>query len=224
MSESEEIRELEQQIERGSLFTHTAVSEQADRANETEAMINGLVDYLIERGVVESSGLQTAVEAARAEAVEKGETVTAGIAIRVDAEGADRRSVKVNCEERLHICQAVCCRLRFALNAQEIESGPVKWDLGRPYYNRQNDQGYCHRIEGASKCCSVYGERPSVCRSYSCADDPRIWTDFEAMDLNQGWIDANLNGKEVASVEISGATLMGDPGEAARPPQPSGAP
>ncbi len=43
MSEPEE---LERQVERGSLFTHTALTEYAVRANETEAIVNGLVDYL----------------------------------------------------------------------------------------------------------------------------------------------------------------------------------
>jgi Fe-S-cluster containining protein len=211
MADSDDLHELEHQLERGNLFTHTALSEQAIRTNETDALLNGLVDYLVERGVVETGALLAAVEAARAEATEKGELATGGVAIRIDPE-PEPPSAKVNCAERLHVCHAVCCRLRFALSAKEIEAGPVKWDLGRPYYNRQNDQGYCHRIDGASERCSIYEARPCVCRTYSCAEDPRIWTDFDAMQLNQEWIDANLDGGASTTVEISDATQMGDRG------------
>jgi hypothetical protein len=49
----------------------------------------------------------------------------------------------VNCEERLHICKAACCQLDFALSVEEVESGKVKWDLGRPYFIRQ-DATSCH--------------------------------------------------------------------------------
>ena len=38
----------------------------------------------------------------------------------------------------------------------------------------------------------MYDERPRPCRRYSCATDDRIWKDFERMELNTEWIDANL--------------------------------
>src|SRR5262249_32895903 len=88
-SMDDERSELDRQVERGNLFTHTALSEYAARANETEAMINGLVDYLVAHGMVESDGLLTAVEEARAEAVSKHELVSAGVALRVDPPDAD---------------------------------------------------------------------------------------------------------------------------------------
>jgi hypothetical protein len=31
--------------------------------------------------------------------------------------------VPVNCAERMHVCQAICCRLHFALSAVEVEAG-----------------------------------------------------------------------------------------------------
>jgi len=43
-------------------------------------------------------------------------------------------------------------------------------------------------INDTNKCCSVYNNRPSVCKEYSCADDKRIWKDFDKMELNQEWI------------------------------------
>jgi Fe-S-cluster containining protein len=202
MGEHDQLRQLEQQVERGSLFAHTALSEQAIRTNENEAMINGLVDFLVGQGLVELDGLRGAVESARKETVEKGEFATLGVAIRVDGADATEPPAVVDCDARLPVCKAVCCRLRFALSAEEIESGPMRWDLGQPYLNRVGERGYCHQIDPASGHCGVYEDRPTVCRQYSCAGDARIWKDFDAMQLNQEWIDAHLETPEVSFVQI----------------------
>ena len=202
MPPPDEYRELEKQVERGSMFAHSALSEQAIRTNENEAMINGLVDFLVGQGLVELGALRSAVESARRETAEKGEHASLGVAIRVDGADAAGPPAVVDCDARLPICKAVCCRLRFALSAEEIESGPMRWDLGQPYLNRVGERGYCQQIDAASGRCGVYEERPSVCRHYSCAGDARIWKDFDAMELNQEWIDANLEAPEVSFVQI----------------------
>ena len=178
--------ELERQVERGSLFTHTALTEQALRANENEAIVNGLVDVLVRHHLVNADELLEAVDSARAETAAAGEAASLGVAIRVDGEPTP--AVAVDCAARMPVCQAVCCRLRFALTVEEIESGPLKWDLGRPYYNRHDSDGYCHRCAPGTHECTIYDDRPTVCRDYSCANDPRIWTDFDAMVLNDEWI------------------------------------
>ena len=41
-----------------------------------------------------------------------------------------------------------------------------------------------------------YENRPSVCKKYSCANDKRIWKDFEKMEIDREWIDENLKRKE----------------------------
>jgi Fe-S-cluster containining protein len=199
---SDAVRELERQVERGNLFAHTALTDQLVRTNEQAALLSGLIDYLIQQGVVQPAELKAVVEAVRAEAVERREVATLGVAIRVDGEAGGRPPVAVNCAERLHICQAVCCRLHFALTVEEIETGRMKWDLGKPYLNRQLQHGYCHQIDPDRKCCRIYADRPAVCRGYSCAGDGRIWKDFDAMELNQEWIDAHLNTNDLGLVEV----------------------
>jgi len=68
---------------------------------------------------------------------EKGEIHYPDIALRVDEVGKKEDSfVPVNCDERRHICKAVCCGLDFALCVEEVESGKIKWDFGRPYYGQ----------------------------------------------------------------------------------------
>lgn len=202
MAEPDPLRELERQVERGNLFAHTALTEQAQRANENEAIVNGLVNLLIQHDLVLEEELLEAVKSVRKEIADAGAAATVGVAVRVDAEGPAQPAVEVDCEARLHVCKAVCCRLHFALTVEEIESGPMKWDLGRPYYNRHGADGYCHQSDGETHACGIYGERPPVCRAYSCAGDARIWTDFDAMELNQEWIDEHLGNDELGPVEI----------------------
>lgn len=198
----ERLDELERQLERGSLFTHTVLTEQAERANDTEALVNGLVDLLIGGGVINADKLRQAVEAVHDETAAAGQLAAVGVAIRVDGEQAGEPDVVVDCAARLPICKAACCRMRFALSVEEIESGPLRWDLGRPYLNRRGRDGYCHQCDPGTRACGVYEQRPAVCRHYSCAGDARIWKDFDAMELNREWIEANLGADEPGPVEI----------------------
>jgi hypothetical protein len=187
--------ELERQVERGNLFVHSVLTEQAARTNESEALLNGLAALLVQRGVVSADELMEAVNSARTQIKAAGQAAEVGVAVRVDTDGPEP---VIDCASRLPVCKAVCCRLRFALTVEEIESGLVKWELGRPYFNRQNPEGYCHQWDGG---CSIYEDRPSPCRLYSCEHDDRIWKDFEAMELNQEWIDEHIR-DDPSPVEI----------------------
>ena len=192
--------ELERQLERGTVFTHTVLSEQAERGNETDAVLNGLIDVLVKRGLVSADELKRAIEDVRRESAEAGQLATIGAALRVDP--PDAAVADVDCASRLPVCHAVCCRLRFALSAEDIEAGALKWDLARPYFNRRGADGYCHRSDSATRGCGIYDDRPTVCRGYSCAGDKRIWADFEGRVLNQEWIDTHLGGDELGPVEM----------------------
>jgi len=198
----DDIRELERQVERGNLFAHTVLTEQSVRANESEAIVNGLVDLLVRGGVIEPDELLAAVQSTREEAAQTGQLAIVGVAIRVDGDEPEAPAVAVDCAARMHVCKAVCCKLHFALSADEIESGPLRWDLGRPYYNRHGDDGYCHQSDCETRACGIYDQRPSVCRGYSCAGDARIWTDFEAMELNEEWIGSHLKPDRPGPIEI----------------------
>jgi Fe-S-cluster containining protein len=197
----DQLDELEQQVEHGHLFLHSVLNEHAQRANDVEAVINGLADLLVRLDVVAADDLVASVETARRSVAEAGKHVSVGVAIRDDGQNPDVAADAIDCEARIPYCKAVCCRLRFPLTIEEIESGPVKWELGRPYVNRQGQNGYCHCFEDASNGCTVYDNRPTVCRQYSCAGDERIWKDFEGMVINQEWIDDHF-GSERSPIEI----------------------
>ncbi|WP_430413056.1 YkgJ family cysteine cluster protein [Kordia sp.] len=191
------VQELERQLERSGYFTHSSLSNQAERINEIESFLYGLIDTLIDDGKVKKEKLEEVVQNVRTETLARKEHFHAGIAIRVDAAEKKDDFVPVNCEERLHICKGVCCKLNFALSVEEIEGGKSKWDLGQPYYIRQKSTGYCTHLDENKQCCSIYNDRPKVCKKYSCANDTRIWKDFETMELNTEWIETNLQERKV---------------------------
>jgi Fe-S-cluster containining protein len=184
------LRDLERQVEQGNLFAHAEMTKQAARANESEALLNGLVGLLVRQKVVDADELMAIVEAARP-ATER----NVEVAVRTDE---DLTEPTIDCASRLPVCKAVCCRLHFALSVEEIEAGLMKWELGRPYFNRHNEDGYCHQWDNG---CTVYEDRPNPCRVYSCEHDDRIWKDFEAMELNHEWI-ARYLVKQAGPVEL----------------------
>jgi Fe-S-cluster containining protein len=197
-----EYNELEKQTEKASLFTHTVLTEQIMRQNESDAFLYGLIDYLTQKGIVLPEELQAVVASVKKEIIEKKEFAHLGVAVRVDAEQDDVPFIPVNCDERIHICNAVCCRLSFALSIDEIESGQLKWELGKPYHIRHQSNGYCYHINSDTRRCSVYEKRPSVCRKYTCANDNRLWKDFDHMILNQEWIDEHLSEEKLQLIEV----------------------
>jgi Fe-S-cluster containining protein len=143
---------------------------------------------------------------------------------------ADRpvEAVEVDCAARMHVCQAVCCSLPFPLSAEEVEAGDVKWDLGHPYVIRQTDEGYCVHNDPSSRGCDVYDKRPGVCRGYSCAEDDRIWLDFDNMVLNEEFLQNRRRPNFRFSPAVSEAvpvTIKPRTAAPSRPaePQPAGA-
>ena len=86
---------------------------------------------------------------------------------------------QIDCESRLHLCKARCCKLAFPLSFQDLDERVVQWDYSKPYMIRQKPDGYCVHNDSTSKHCCVYEHRPATCRAYDCRNDKRIWLDFE---------------------------------------------
>ena len=191
----DDLDRLGRQVERGSLFTHTALGRGFVRLRELESFVYGLIDVLLARDLVSQEELAGAVASVRRQLDEAGEIPEPGLALRVD-ERAAAAPVPVDCAARMHVCHAVCCKLDFPLSAPEVEAAKVKWDLGRPYLIRHESDGLCTHNERGTGRCGIYNDRPLPCRRYTCANDERIWEDFENMKLNTEWLDANLTKSE----------------------------
>lgn len=183
--------ELDKQITRGQLNTNNTLTRLSEKVNELEAYVFGINDALLEKGLLPPRFLFKKIDTVKQAMMDENTTMSSGTELRVDSDTLEINSV--NCLERLHVCKAICCKLSFPLNAQEVEGGHVKWDLGRPYYIRQKADGYCCSM-GAEGKCKVYEHRPNVCLNFSCIEDQRIWKDFEKMEINEEWINENLTG------------------------------
>jgi Fe-S-cluster containining protein len=203
--------ELQRQVERGSLFMHASFDRIAGRATDIDGRLHDLIEVLCNKGVLDGGDFEpdpaptaeapteagseaaTPPEPAEPEAdpAQPPPVQWPAIALRGEAGQAKPRQ-EVNCAERMHVCHAVCCKLNFPLTAGEVDAGKVRFDLGFPYMIRHDVDGYCTHNNRETGFCGVYADRPGICGQYSCAGDTRIWKDFDAMELNQEWLDANL--------------------------------
>lgn len=202
------LAELDRQVQRGSLFAQAVFQRGFSRIEATETLLFRLVEALGERGVVtpDELGLVEDVPAPDPVGVpDEAPAATAGpgpdptiawptVALRVDdGEAVEGPAVvAVDCAARMAVCHAVCCRLKFPLSCAEVDAGIARWDIGHPYIIRQDSDGCCTHNDRPTGGCRIYGDRPGICRTYSCAGDARIWSDFDNMVLNQAWIDEHL--------------------------------
>ncbi len=100
------------------------------------------------------------------------------------AEGEDKYTLvqtkePIDCDARLPLCRAACCRLRVPLSRQDVDEEIAQWDPDKPFLLRLRDDGYCVHCDASSHRCTIYEQRPGICRTYTCRTDKRIWIDFE---------------------------------------------
>ncbi|MBI1353318.1 MAG: hypothetical protein GC160_03150 [Acidobacteria bacterium] len=96
---------------------------------------------------------------------------------------------EIDCENRLELCRAACCRLAFPLSGQDIEEGIVQFDANSPYVIAQDGSGACVHLDKEPPRCSVYAARPLPCRAFDCRHDRRIWADFDARKVHPALAD-----------------------------------
>lgn len=195
MQDSEE---LERQLRHASYFVQASLEQHGRLTTKLDVYLTSVIELLLDRGVLDAEQLARTVDVNREENAtaararyETDGTLPAWPTVMVRTDDPDEPltpEVEVDCDARMHICQAVCCSLPFPLSAAEVEAGDVRWDLGHPYVIRQSAEGYCVHNDRATGGCDVYHKRPGVCRSYSCAHDDRIWKDFDNMVLNEEYL------------------------------------
>ncbi len=188
---------MEQQPARGTLASSevTAAFHEAYRrlgvqvteVQEAATLLYALTEVMVDKGVVGLDELEHAKRPVRDRLDIR--VQQAGMTVQLSADAPDKHAMadataEIDCADRLHLCRAACCRLRFALSEQDVTDGTVQWTLSEPYLNRQEEDGYCAHNDPATRGCGIYADRPAVCRSYDCRDDPRIWLDFDGRVVN----------------------------------------
>lgn len=154
---------------------------------EAATLLYALTEVMVGKGMVGLDELEHAKRSVR-ERLE-GHTQQAGMTVQLSADAPDKYAMQgataeIDCADRLSLCHAACCRLRFALSEEDVTGGTIQWTLSEPYLNRQGEDGYCVHNDPDTRGCGVYADRPAVCRGYDCREDPRIWLDFDNRVVN----------------------------------------
>lgn len=71
---------------------------------------------------------------------------------------------KVQCDD----CEAVCCRLTVVVMPDDIVPRHLteRTPQGLEVMARDED-GWCVAVDRMQMCCSIYSQRPSICRSFT---------------------------------------------------------
>ncbi len=170
----------------GLLYCHSRLNSNTSKLLESASFLYALVELLTDKGLVELSELEEKKREVAERLLESFLGKGMGVAMQEDERDKYTfdETVEIDCESRVHLCKAACCRMSFALSQQDVEEGVIKWDLGRPYLIAQDADGYCRHLDRKSSCCTVRDQRPLPCRGYDCRKDKRVWVDFEKRIIN----------------------------------------
>jgi hypothetical protein len=195
------------ELERGFMFDHSLMSQTARQALAGASSALALAQLLVERGVIDEQAFADRRQAIATDfqaAAEK-----EGLGLFLNHGHPDKYELpdlpQIDCAARVDQCRAACCTYRFPLTRQDVEEGVVQWELGRPYWNRQKDDGYCAHHDPAHGGCRVYDSRPAPCRVFDCRNDERIWSDFDARIVNPDLHDrlAALRGADGGEISLA---------------------
>ena len=68
----------------------------------------------------------------------------------------------IDCESRLHLCQARCCSFNVTLSRQDLAEGELTWDIDQPYRLSRHADGYCGHLGREDARCERYEHRPAT--------------------------------------------------------------
>lgn len=175
---------LEERIEGGLQFANMMCSMNQESIKLNQYLLHTLVEVLISRGYIHLHE----IEERRAKIIQSFSQNDEKEPKVHLLDAPDKYSPEVqrtaDCENRWPICKGVCCKLWFPLSVQDLDERIVKWNYSRPYGIAQREDGYCVHMDRSSLKCTIYENRPLICRTYDCREDKRIWLDYENKILN----------------------------------------
>ncbi len=97
----------------------------------------------------------------------------------------------VDCQNKLPVCKAICCKFPFALSRQDVEEGIIRWEFGRPYLIAHDTDGYCVHLDRETYRCKVREHRPVPCRGFDCKNNEKwkVWEDYDGNLINSKLIE-----------------------------------
>ena len=186
------VEPLEQRLARGLQFADMLGFTNQQEIRENRVLLQALAELLVGKGILRLHELEERKKQVADYFEQQDQRPKVHLVVTEDKYTPETTS-PVDCENRIHLCKACCCKLWFALSVQDLEERIVRWNYAQPYAIAQGEDGYCvHQEErtGAYRC-GVYGNRPLICRTYTCKDDKRIWLDFEGRVINPDILNQN---------------------------------
>ncbi len=163
----------------GLRFNHYVEMQTNTRVADLAASFYALLETLVARGVIPLEDYDKRRETTIAREHERQRSE----ALVVISDVPDKYDLpdlpEIDCDARIPLCRARCCTLVFPLSAQDLDEKVVRWNYARPYQIGRRPDGYCVHNDPTTRGCTVYAQRPAICRTYDCRHDKRIWTDFE---------------------------------------------
>jgi hypothetical protein len=134
---------LRQEVADGLLYTHARLSDNTKKTLEAASFLYGLIELLSEKGLISIEEVDECKHAVAQRLAEKNSEQ--GIGVLLQEPEYDKYTfegeAKIDCENRIHLCKAACCRLPFALSKQDIREGIIHWDLDQPTSLRRRKTG-----------------------------------------------------------------------------------
>lgn len=166
-----------------------------------------VLKVLRDTGLVEADALQEAFDETQAEMQERYEDLGLGVRLGVKTDDKDSldpaKLPQIDCADRMELCRGACCTMWWALTPEEVEEGLVQFDIARPYMNRRRaDDGYCVHNDAETHGCTIYEDRPVLCRTYDCRRDERIWLDFDGRVINPALFSRDPGERALPLVQI----------------------
>lgn len=169
----------------GFLYSYRQIDTSAVKLYEASVHLYALAELLVAKGIISTDELEEQKKEVKERLNQSFKD--AEIGVRVRRQEVDKYALtseaKIDCENRIHLCHGACCSFAYPLTMQDIKEG-VRWSLGRPFLNARGSDGYCVHWQHDCSRCSIYENRPAVCREYDCRHDSRVWLDFEKMVIN----------------------------------------
>lgn len=181
------------EIEDAIAYLHARVNATTARTLESASFVYALIELLVEHGLFKIEEIDARKTQVAPRLLRRFESHDPGVAVQHSAHDkyCAPQEVTIDCESRVELCKAACCKMLFPLSQQDIEERVIHWQLGRPYVIAKGEDGYCQHLERNCLSCTVHAARPLPCRVYDCRNDRRIWLDFEHRVINPKIADPN---------------------------------
>ncbi len=130
---------------------------------EAASCLYALIELLNEKGLISIEELDERKKQVAERMVKK--FAESGIRLMYQDPEYDKytfeHKTQIDCQNRLPICKAICCKFPYALSRQDVDEGLIRWEFGRPCLIAHGADGYC--VQFRSQDVPVYSLRPSPC-------------------------------------------------------------